>query len=268
MEGDVELLTLFESLALQAGREILRHYDEGFKVESKADTSPVTAADRDAEEIILGGLRIALPEIPCVAEEAASVGNIPHCGDTFLLVDPLDGTREFINRRPDFTVNIGLIRSGHPVLGVVYAPAHGLLFAGGTGGAFASVVHGGKAISRERIQVRSGSASRPVILASLSHRTPETDAYLKRFEGSEIISIGSSLKFCLLARGDADLYPRYGPTMQWDTAAGDAVLRGAGGSVKALDGTPLTYGPRNEPGQAAFCNPDFIASGAYSYASS
>lgn len=265
MEKEADLLTLFENLALRAGHEILRHYNDGVTVESKADASPVTAADRDAEVIILGGLRAAVPDIPCVAEEAAAVGIVPHCGDCFILVDPLDGTREFINRSPDFTVNIALIRAGVPVLGVVYAPARGVLFAGGAEGAFEIEVVGGHAVGRKQIHARVGSATAPVILASLSHRTVETDNFIARYSGSDVTSIGSSLKFCLLARGQADLYPRFGPTMQWDTAAGDAVLRAAGGMVKTLDGAALTYGARDGEGQAAFRNPHFIAEGISSY---
>jgi 3'(2'), 5'-bisphosphate nucleotidase len=259
VEEQADLLALLETLALKAGREIMRHYTEGFAVENKADASPVTAADRDAEAIILGELCAQVPDLPCVAEENASLGIIPECGDAFLLVDPLDGTREFINRRPDFTVNIALIRHGAPVLGVVYAPARDLLFSGGSKGAFELELRDGEIVGRTEIRVRPRVSSAPVILASLSHRTPETDAYIARFPGSQVCSIGSSLKFCLLARGEADLYPRFGPTMQWDTAAGDAILRAAGGMTRDMDGVPLVYGARGEDG---FSNPFFIAEGA------
>ena len=259
MEEEADLLALFETLALKAGREIMRHYDKGFTVESKADASPVTAADRDAEAIILGELCGQVPDLPCVAEENASLGIIPECGDAFLLVDPLDGTREFINRRPDFTVNIALIRHGTPVLGVVYAPARDLLFTGGSKGAFEVDLRDGEIVGRREIRTRARGKAAPVILASLSHRTPETDAYIAEFPGSQVCSIGSSLKFCLLARGEADLYPRFGPTMQWDTAAGDAILRAAGGMTRDMDGVPLVYGARGEDG---FSNSFFIAEGA------
>lgn len=261
MQDDRDLLQLFEELALEAGRVILEHYEQGFEVEIKADCSPVTAADRDAEAIILGGLRAQVPDIACVSEEEASAGIIPEHGDCFLLVDPLDGTREFVDHRPDFTVNIALIREGVPVAGVVHAPARGLLFSGGAAGAFEMKLRGGEVIGRERIQARAEASGAPVILASLSHRTPETDAFIARFPASQVISIGSSLKFCLLARGEADLYPRFGPTMQWDTAAGDAVLRAAGGMTLDLDDVPLVYGAKGEPGPASFANPYFISSG-------
>ena len=257
MEKEADLLSFFEDLALEAGREILRHYTQGFTVENKADASPVTAADRDAEKIILAGLSNRLPDVPCVAEENASLGIIPDCGDCFLLVDPLDGTREFINRRPDFTVNIALIRYGAPVLGVVYAPARGLLFSGGGDEAFEVEFRDAQVVGRKQIHARARSASAPVILASLSHRTPETDDFIAQFPGSQVASIGSSLKFCLLARGEADLYPRFGPTMQWDTAAGDAILRASGGMTRDLEGAPLTYGA-----QDGYRNPFFIAEGA------
>ena len=258
MRQDSDLLALFESLALAAGREIMRHYEQGFAIERKADASPVTAADREAEKIILSGLCEKLPDVPCVAEENASLGIIPECGDAFLLIDPLDGTREFIERRPDFTVNIALIRHGTPVLGVVLAPARGLMFSGGPDGAFEIELRDGEIVGRTPIRARTKPASEPVILASLSHRTPETDAYIAKFPGSRVTSIGSSLKFCLLARGEADIYPRFGPTMQWDTAAGDAILRAAGGMTRDLDGNPLTYGLREGTG---FCSPFFIAEG-------
>lgn len=257
---DGDLLPLFERLAIEAGHVIMRHYEQGFSVEHKADDSPVTAADRDAETVILDGLRAQGLALPCVAEESVSRGVIPACGDAFLLIDPLDGTREFVNRRPDFTVNIALVRGGAPVLGVIYAPARNLLFRGGADGAFEVEVKGRDIAGRKRIQARARRADEPpVILASLSHRTPETDAYIARFPGARVTSIGSSLKFCLIARGEADLYPRFGPTMQWDTAAGDAILRAAGGMTRDVAGNPLVYGPREDSG---FLNPSFVAEGA------
>lgn len=256
---DTDLLALFETLALDAGREIMRHYEEGFAIQHKADASPVTVADREAERIILTGLGEKLPHVPSVAEENAARGIIPECGDTFLLIDPLDGTKEFITRRPDFTVNIALVRHGNPVLGVVFAPARNLMFSGGPEGAFEIGLRDGEMAGRTPIRARPKPPSKPVILASKSHRTQETDAYIAKFPGSQVVSIGSSLKFCLLARGEADIYPRFGPTMQWDTAAGDAILRAAGGMTRDLEGNPLTYGKRDETG---FYNPFFIAEGA------
>ncbi|WP_265515765.1 3'(2'),5'-bisphosphate nucleotidase CysQ [Nitratireductor luteus] len=260
---DAALLSLFEELAVEAGAAIMRHYEAGVAVEEKADSSPVTEADREAEAIILAGLARLPVGTPCVSEEAASGGVIPVCGDDgFLLVDPLDGTREFINRRPDFTVNIALVRAGAPVLGVVYAPAQGLLYAGQPGAAFEARCRDGKTLT-DRRQIRAETMRRPPrIVASRSHLTPETEEFIARHPGAETVSVGSSLKFCIMARGDADLYPRFGPTMQWDTAAGDAVLRAAGGRTLNLDGSPFTYGPKGADGVKAFANPFFIAEGA------
>lgn len=262
MKDDAALLALFEELALAAGAAIMQHYEAGFEVEQKADDTPVTAADRAAERVILDGFRNVGLGTPCVSEEAASGGVIPACGDgNFLLVDPLDGTREFIARRPDFTVNIGLIRNGEPVAGVVYAPARDLFYSARPGSAFEIPVVGGKPQERRTIRARPRRTP-PAIVASRSHCTDETRAFIARHPDAETVSIGSSLKFCMIARGDADLYPRFGRTMQWDTAAGDAVLRAAGGMAHTLDGAPLTYGPKGGEGLEAFVSPSFVAEGA------
>ncbi|SFK54744.1 3'(2'), 5'-bisphosphate nucleotidase [Mesorhizobium albiziae] len=259
---DIAILALFERLALAAGRVVLDVFHSDMTVSRKDDSSPVTEADRRAEKIILEGLRDALPDIPCVAEEECSEGIVPvELGDTFLLIDPLDGTKEFVTRHADFTVNIALIRNGMPVVGAVFAPISRKLYLGRPG--FAEAVDisddftpGG----RRRIAVREGFE--PVtIVASRSHRTPETDAYILKFRTAEIVSVGSSLKFCLIAAAEADVYPRFGPTMEWDTAAGDAVLRAAGGATEMVDGTPLVYGKRGRPDWLDFANPAFIARG-------
>ncbi|WEX07791.1 3'(2'),5'-bisphosphate nucleotidase CysQ [Chelativorans sp. AA-79] len=261
VSDETALLALFEDLALAAGREIMAHYEAGVSVERKSDASPVTEADRAAERVILEGLRATVAGTPCVSEEEASGGVLPACGDEgFFLVDPLDGTREFIERRPDFTVNIAYVKAGAPVAGVVYAPARGLLYSGRPGGAFEAECPDGAIASRREIRARA-RGNPPAIVASRSHLTPETEAFIARYPGAETVSIGSSLKFCMLARGDADLYPRYGRTMQWDTAAGDAVLRAAGGRTLTLDGEPFTYGPKGGEGLEAFANPFFIAEG-------
>jgi 3'(2'), 5'-bisphosphate nucleotidase len=180
-------------------------------------------------------------------------------GDAFFLVDPLDGTKEFVAGNSDFTVNIALIRAGAPDLGVVFAPASGRLLSGRPGSAEEAEVGPEFTVaSRRAITVRHG-AHPLFIVASRSHRTAETNAYIARFDGAEIVAVGSSLKFCLLASGKADLYPRFSRTMEWDTAAGDAVLRAAGGMTFTLDGNPLAYGKRNQPIDADFANPSFIA---------
>lgn len=252
-----------ERLALAAGRRIMDIYRDGCAVEAKADASPVTEADRQAEALILEGLRKAAPGVPIVAEEEASAGRVPEAlGELFFLVDPLDGTREFVNRRDDFTVNIALVRAGRPVQGVVYAPARNALYSAGPEGAEAASVSDNHVIIDRRPIATRPIADPPVIVASRSHRTPETDAFIARHPGAEIVSVGSSLKFCLLAEGRADLYPRFGRTMEWDTAAGDAVLRAAGGTMTTATGEPFVYGRRNQADDADFANPHFIAEGA------
>lgn len=257
--SDSSLLEATIAAALEAGRAIREIYQKGFVVRHKADATPVTDADHAAEAIILAHLARAAPALPIVAEEAVAAGRSPAVAGEFFLVDPLDGTREFVARRGEFTVNIALVRGGVPVLGVVYAPQSGptgLLFAASAGAAFrAAPLADGTLAAREPIHVRRAPQSGLTVVASRSHSTPETDAYLGRYAVAERVSVGSSLKFCMVAEGRADLYPRLGTTMEWDTAAGHAVLLGAGGQVIARDGRPLAYG---KPG---FRNPWFIASG-------
>jgi 3'(2'), 5'-bisphosphate nucleotidase len=229
-------------------------YTGSFAVRGKTDASPVTEADERAEALLIAGLRRLTPGVAIVAEEEVSAGRLPsQPGNDFWLVDPLDGTKEFINRNGEFTVNLAFVRDGQPVLGVVYAPAIGRLFGGAVGlGSF--VEEGG---TRRRICVRSAPDRGLTVLGSRSHADAAAMAnFLEGRTVAESRSAGSSLKFCLLAAGEADLYPRLGRTMEWDTAAGHAVLNGAGGAVRTLDGTPLHYGkPRFE-------NPHFVASGA------
>lgn len=262
LPDDDAILHRLEELALAAGAEIMAIHVAGCVVEEKADLSPVTEADRRAETVILKGLRESFPDVPCVAEEEASAGLVPPAlGDAFFLIDPLDGTKEFVRRLPDFTVNIALVRGGRPELGVVYAPAHGKLYSGRPGRAVAVTVSPDHvATERREISVRN-CASPKTIVASRSHRTPETDDFLASQAGAEIVSVGSSLKFCLLAAGQADLYPRFSRTMEWDTAAGDAVLRAAGGRTRLVDGGAFVYGKRNQGHDADFANPWFVAEG-------
>lgn len=260
--SDEAILDRCERLALRAGCEVMRVFRAGCTVDRKSDQSPVTEADRESERIILEGLRQAFPEIPCVAEEEAAAGIQPKSlGDVFFLVDPLDGTKEFVNRRTDFTVNIALIRNGVPEIGVVFAPCTGRFFSGRPGRAESLEISAAYDIAGRRpISVRKGAGPLAVV-ASRSHNTPETEAYIKSLGAAEIVSVGSSLKFCLVASGEADVYPRFGRTMEWDTAAGDAVLRAAGGSTRTLDGRPLAYGKRNQADDEDFANPHFIARG-------
>jgi 3'(2'), 5'-bisphosphate nucleotidase len=246
------------AMAADAGREILRIYAGAVTIDHKADGSPATEADRLAEALILERLAAAAPGVPVLAEESAA-GGTPELGGEFFLVDPLDGTREFINRNGEFTVNIALIRNQRPVLGVVYAPALSRLYAGGEGiGAFKAGRRGAPSL-RQSIRARRVRKSGLVAVASRSHRTAETDAFLESLAVADLAAAGSSLKFCLLAEGSADVYPRFGRTMEWDTAAGQAVLEAAGGRVLVHpDGVPLCYG-KSERG---FDNPHFIAWGA------
>jgi len=257
--SDSPLLEAMIGAAIEAGRVVDHIYRTGFEVHAKADASPVTTADRAAEEVILGHLRRAAPAIAIVAEEQSAAGRTPASAQEFFLVDPLDGTKEFVARRGEFTINIAWVRAGSPVLGVVYAPANRSLFAGdvSAGRAFRSFQdpQARPSSARELIRVRTVPATGITAVASRSHRTAETNSYLARYHVAELVSVGSSLKFCLVAEGKADLYPRLAPTMEWDTAAGHAVLLAAGGRVYAPDGGPLKYG------KPEFRNPWFVASG-------
>jgi 3'(2'), 5'-bisphosphate nucleotidase len=246
------LLDEVARIARRAGAAILEVYGADFAVERKADDSPVTVADERAEALIAAELAASTPQVPVVAEEAASQGRLPPLGDEFWLVDPLDGTREFIGRNGEFTVNIALVQHGEPVLGVVYAPALDRLFAGARGcGAW--VEEGGV---RRPLATREVPGSGLIVVGSRSHGDAQAlAAYLDGRAVADIRPAGSSLKFCLVAAGEADLYPRLGRTMEWDIAAGHAVLAAAGGHVERLDGRPMNYG---KPG---FENPHFVARG-------
>jgi 3'(2'), 5'-bisphosphate nucleotidase len=245
--------------AQRAGGAIMAVYATDLAVRDKADASPVTVADEAAEKIILEDLAGIAPDIPVVAEESVAAGRIPDVGSRFFLVDPLDGTKEFIGGRDEFTVNIALIENGEPVLGVVFAPARRELFWGdvraGRAGQMGSDPDGTMPALGTRIHARVRPPRGLVAVGSRSHRTPETDAFLANYPVTEFRSIGSSLKFCLVAAGLADIYPRVGTTMEWDTAAGHAVLVAAGGRVTTLDGAPFRYG---KPG---FKNGNFVAWG-------
>lgn len=212
-------------------------------VRHKSDASPVTEADERAEAIILAALARLTPDTPVVAEEQVSAGTLPDIADKpFWLVDPLDGTKEFIRGGVDFTVNVALIDDGVPVLGLVYAPADGRLFVGSAeGGAAAGRRGEDGSATLSPAHTRRARPDGLTIVASRSHSNPETETYLANYPGADCVSIGSSLKFCLVAAGQADLYPRLGPTMEWDTAAGHAVLLAAGGAVTAPGGGPLAY---------------------------
>jgi 3'(2'),5'-bisphosphate nucleotidase len=250
------LLSNLSDAALAAGAEIMRVYAEAIDVDYKTDSSPVTEADRRAEAIILRRLAAIAPKTPVLSEEAASDGArfVPQA--EFFLVDPLDGTKEFISRNGEFTVNIALIRNGAAVAGVVAAPALSRLYAGAKGsGAFRMDKDGARTEIRARSRPKAGLTA----VASRSHRSAETDHFLKSLNVASFAEAGSSLKFCLIAEGAADVYPRLGRTMEWDTGAGQAVLEAAGGKVLVHPtGEALAYGKAARD----FDNPHFIAWGA------
>jgi 3'(2'), 5'-bisphosphate nucleotidase len=239
-----------------AGAEVMSVYDSDFKVETKGDNSPVTAADSRAEAVILAALDRLAPEIPVVAEESVAAGRVPTVGDgPFWLVDPLDGTKEFIKRNGEFTVNIGLIQNRRPVLGLVLAPALDILYIGHGPGTARRVTARGE----EPIRCRRPDPAGLMVLGSRSHGDGGAmDAFLARYPVASRVTAGSSLKFCRLAEGTADLYPRLAPTCEWDTAAAHAVLLAAGGHVTTESGAPLHYAKN-----ARFLNPHFIARGAW-----
>ncbi|MEO1551880.1 MAG: 3'(2'),5'-bisphosphate nucleotidase CysQ, partial [Pseudomonadota bacterium] len=247
--------TVTRRLALAAGAAIMEVYGaDDLGVEVKSDDSPVTKADLAADQIISDGVRAAFPDMALVTEEQAS----SHTQDvrSFVIVDPLDGTKEFVRRRGDFTVNIALIEDGVPTRGVVYAPARKRLFYTQANGQTVeeSGPHGADPGPLTPLKVATPDNAALRVVATKSHKNPETEAYIARFDVADLVSAGSSLKFCLVAAGEADLYPRLGPTMEWDTAAGDAVLRGAGGRMADL----MTLEPF-EYGKPAFRNGYFVA---------
>lgn len=242
------LLPDLQALARAAGRAILDVYDSDFAVRAKDDASPVTEADLRSEQVILAGLALLTPDIPVVSEEATAAGaQVDVSGGRFWLVDPLDGTKEFVKRNGEFTVNIGLIWDGIPSLGVLYAPAIGRLFAATPGHAWAEDGDAGP----RPITCRTPPTDGLAVLSSRSHRDPERfDQFMRSYPVGSISHSGSSLKFALIAAGEADLYPRFGPTMEWDTATGHAILIAAGGRLTLPDGSPMTYGKpdfRNGP---------------------
>ena len=254
--SDLTELCLAASIA--AARVITDVYARPFAAVDKADGSPVTEADAAAEAVILDYLRAT--GIPVLAEESAAAGHIPILGDRYFVVDPLDGTKEFIKRNGEFTVNIALVEHGVPVLGVVLAPTTGAAFVGDRHGAYECNTLGGTAQEKRAISTRSADPLR--IVASRSHGHAALAALCDTMQIGSDVSVGSSLKFCLLARGDAQLYPRFTPTCEWDTAAGQAVLEAAGGAVLTLDGQRLAYGKS----MMRFLNPYFVAASSHDLA--
>ncbi len=248
--------------AHEAGNAIMNVYNQDFSVEYKLDNSPVTKADQLAEDIILSSLKTLAPDIPVIAEEEASAGQIPEVGSRFFLVDPLDGTKEFVNKNGEFTVNIALIDHGVPIFGIVYAPAISLLYATLGKNHAARMSLDVKSRFPDQIEQKFPALKTKLpgpnglkVIASRSHMNEETRTYLANLKIASLINAGSSLKFCRLAEGSADIYPRFAPTMEWDTAAGHAVLLAAGGTVLTLDNQPLRYGKKH----TNFLNSHFTA---------
>jgi 3'(2'), 5'-bisphosphate nucleotidase len=263
------LARLFAELCLAAGpiaMEVFARDDQGARL--KSDKSPVTEADERVEAFLIAELTRLLPQYPCIAEESSARGEIPAQSGAFILIDPLDGTREFVARRREFTINIALVEDCAPTAGAVYAPALDALWFGGERAFFVDAAPGTALPAPEGcrpLHVRTASADGLTALVSRSHMDAETEAFLARLPIKARTDAGSSLKFCRIAEGVADVYPRFGPTNEWDTAAGDAVLRAAGGAVLTPEGAPLPYGKaaqgyRNgpyvawgDPSAARFC---------------
>jgi 3'(2'), 5'-bisphosphate nucleotidase len=238
-------------IAVQAGRAILDIYGRDFDVDRKADDSPLTQADLASHRVIRDALAQLTPEIPVLSEESADIGfDLRSTWQEYWLVDPLDGTKEFINRNGEFTVNVALIRGHEPVLGVVHVPVSGITYVGRVGEG-ATCQRPGEAPAP--IQALRPAAEPVRVVGSRSHANPELQRYLEALGEYELVSMGSSLKFCLLAEGRADFYPRLGPTSEWDTAAAHAVVLAAGGRIVRLDGSPLQYNLK-----ASYLNPEFL----------
>jgi 3'(2'), 5'-bisphosphate nucleotidase len=247
-----KLLPQVRTIAREAGQVILRYYLDGIPSELKADGSPVTTADHAAEGVIMPALHHLTPEIPVISEENHAAGLSASIGQDFWLVDPLDGTRAFVDHTDEFTVNIGLVRGGVPVLGVIYAPVTGEMFAAAGPGTAVQCIQGRDKPVSARVPPPDG------LHVVTSRRHIDEDRLSQFLEGRRVaaqVRSSSAFKFCLLAAGKADLYPRFGPTSEWDTAAGHAILKAAGGSVLTPDGQQLTYGKPD------FRNGDFIAYG-------
>ena len=260
MKSDYQSIVTLVSLAFKAGGEIMNLYNQEIKFDLKNDLSPITQADRISDEIIVNGLNKEFSEIQCISEESHSKIDIKSLNNIFFLVDPLDGTKEFIEKNDEFTVNIALINKNKPEIGVIYAPAKNkIFFTDDDGKAYELEVENYQNevnLNRSKRISVSKETKNLIAITSRSHNNETTKNFLEKYEIKEKIICGSSLKFCLVANGQANIYPRLGPTKEWDTAAGHAILENAGGKIKSLNDKELLYGKTNED----FLNPEFIAS--------
>ncbi len=255
---DPDSMTALCQMSLDAGRLIMAHYENGVEEETKADNSPVTQADRDAEALLEQALARIAPDIQVIGEEACAEALPQKIDEVFFLLDPLDGTRDFVAKRDNFTVNIGLIENDKPIAGVIYVPAHEKLYFSGTDAAYKlSIAPDGVLDIKMATRLRTVPITEKgvKVITSYTHRDSKTDDIINRLHVTKTIATASSYKFCLLAEGEADFYPRSGRTMEWDTAAGQAILEAAGGLVTLEDGTPLSYGKLAR----GLDNPSFIA---------
>jgi len=247
-------------IALEAGQIIMPYWRSDLDLRQKPDLSPVTLADEEAEAHIIQALRHINPHIPIIAEEAMSRSEAVHLADQVFYVDPLDGTKEFINGRAEFTVNIALVNRGLPIMGVVYAPALGLAYIGSSHGAFKLEIQDGMIVGTKAIKAQCPSPDLGlIVVGSASHESDQTKAFLETLSVASYQKAGSSLKFCHIAEGMAHIYPRFGRTMTWDTAAGHAVLNAAGGRVTLCDGVvALDYRPELKSGPESVCQSLFL----------
>lgn len=253
----IKFAEVLRETSVRAGLKIMEIRSGNLGIQVKGDSSPVTIADQEAEKIILKDIKSVAPEIPIIAEESVSAGEIPETKERFWLVDPLDGTKEFIGGGTDFTVNIALIENGEPTFGIIYVPATGKLYTGiaNEKAVLQDVTDGIIAPEEQPVSIRQVPADGMTAVASKSHMDENTANFLKEHNIDNTVSVGSSLKFCIVATGGADIYPRFGPTMEWDIAAGHAILKAAGGTVTNPDGTPFEYQKKG------YLNGAFIAKG-------
>ena len=256
-----QLTQAIAKIALEAGSIVMQAYEAGVAIRRKPDQSPVCDADEQSEALILSALQRLYPHIPVIAEETASCGDLPNAQRDFFLVDPLDGTQEFAQRNGEFSINIAFVRDARALCGTIFAPSQNRLWMASPGTGYEATVAAGQALPKlellRRLHPRHADIHHLRALTSRSNLNAETESFLKKCPDVQRHGMGSALKFGLIASGEADFYPRFGPTMEWDSAAGDAILRAAGGGIVTQSGEDLLYGKADQ----AYRNPHFIALG-------